>query len=407
MISKKQILFIVVFIFATLLFSVLIWRTLLQPLQKQPLPENRNAIINGGLPNTNVAVNRPKVDANLNRSAALPAIPTVARGGNTLETVLVDQRSSGLSFTRSGPQFYNEDDQRFYRVDINGNLITLSDQQFFEADEVAFSPDGTLAIINYPDEANILFNFSTGQQTTLPKEMNEFSFSPDGREIAYEFEDPDEPEKNWIGLANPDGTDIRFIEPLGEKGDDVEVDIAPHEEVIATFREGMSGDRQEVFFIGKKNENFPSLKTNGRNFEGSYSPDGAKMLYSVYTPESNYNPTLHIVNARGNSIGTGDSDLGLETWSNKCAFGSGSTVYCAAPINLDQGAGLYRDLANDNPDEIFKIDFETRTKQRIAVPVDERGSHTTTVDSLVVSQDESMLYYIDHLTGELRSIQLK
>lgn len=407
---QKQILTIAVFILATLLMAWVVWMLLLRPLNQSGPIQNSNgnlAVVNGTLPNINDGQGLTNRTPLGNTNQNLPTISEVATGGETLETEITDHSTANLHLGANGVQFYNEDDQRFYRIDANGQVIRLSDQQFFEATDVTFSPDGLQAIISYPDTYNILYRFSSGQQITLPKEMNEFSFSKDGSQIAFEFEVEGAPEQNFIGISNPDGTQIQAVEPLGEKEADVSIEFAPHQEVVATYREGVDGDRQEVFFIGKNNENFPSLKTSGRNFEGRYSPTGRQMLYSVYNAESNYQPELHLVNAQGNNIGTGNLNLGIKTWSDKCAFGSGTTIYCAVPTNLERGAGLYRELADDNPDEIVRIDTATGLHSRIAIPVDANRQNASVVDQLVVSPDESMLYYTDSKSKELKGIRLK
>lgn len=407
---QKQILLVVVFVIGTVLMAWVVWAVLLRPLNQPRVNENQNMNtpgVNGTLPNINDSTgltNRPPAS---NTNQTLPTISTVAAGGETLETQIVDHGTASLHGGASGVQFYDEQDQRFYRLDPNGNAVRLSDQQFFEATDVTFSPTGDQAIISYPDSYHILYNFNNGQQVTLPKEMNEFSFSNDGRQIAFEYEVEGAQEQNFIGISNPDGTNIQAVEPLGEKEVDVSIEYAPHQEVVATYREGVDADRQEVFFIGKNNENFPSLKTNGRNFEGRYTPNGRQMLYSVYNADSNYQPELHIVNAQGNQIGSGNFNLGIKTWSDKCAFGSGTTIYCGVPMNLERGAGLYRELADDNPDELIRIDTTTGQHQRIAIPVDAARKQSATIDQLVVSEDESMLYYTDARSRELKAIRLK
>jgi hypothetical protein len=59
--------------------------------------------------------------------------------------------------------------------------------------------------------------------------------------------------------------------------------------------------------------------------------------------------------------------LKINTWADKCAFQDNTTLYCAVPRNLPEGAGMLPELANGIYDDLYKIDLKTGLKT--AVPL--------------------------------------
>ena len=133
----------------------------------------------------------------------------------------------------------------------------------------------------------------------------------------------------------------------------------------------------------------------------AWSPNGDKLLYSVYNSRSNYNPSLWIVNSDPDLLATGRNKLEIQTWADKCAFASADTVYCAVPKTLDIGTGFRPDFANNTPDDFYKINVITGTKELIAQPL-----FPTTVDRLLVSEDNKYLYWLETNTGQLKKMNL-
>ena len=75
-----------------------------------------------------------------------------------------DVRSGGTT-----PRFYNQQDGKFYQLNGAGQASELSDEVFFNVDNVVWSPSNNESIIEYPDGSNIFYDFDTKQQVTLPK----------------------------------------------------------------------------------------------------------------------------------------------------------------------------------------------------------------------------------------------
>ena len=172
--------------------------------------------------------------------------------------------------------------------------------------------------------------------------------------------------------------------------------------MAALFRKGLDADRQEVYFIGTQGENFRSMIAPGRDFKGEWTPQGDRLLFSVYTPEADYKPTLWIVEAQGDRIGFNRKDLGVQTWVDKCTFDDGgTTAYCAVPRELPRGSGLVRELADKVPDDLYKIDLRTGFKTQVQGVV---GRFTA--DKVFLSDDGKALYYTDKNTGFAYKVKL-
>lgn len=333
-----------------------------------------------------------------------PEASSVARGGLTRAQTITTRpaAAASLDLAGNGARFYDKNSGKFYRIGFDGAERELSDKAFYNAKDITWSPTKDAAIIEYPDGANVYFDFASGVQSTLPKHWQEFSFSPDGSRIAG-LAIGEAPENRFLIVANPDGSGASAIEPLGENASKVQVSWSPNNQVIAFSRTGESlgFGREEVLFIGAQGENFRSAIVEGLGFSGKWSGDGARVLYSVYSPASGYRPELWVTDGAGDAIGGNRRRINLETWVDKCAFADANTAYCAVPASLPEGAAFAPEVADSVPDLIYKVDLATGARTLAAEP-DVRAS----LSNLVITRDGSALFFTDKQTGELFRLQL-
>ncbi|MDP3837170.1 MAG: hypothetical protein Q8Q67_03650 [bacterium] len=345
-------------------------------------------------------------------SSGTPSLPSdtprstdasdLAVGGVTKVQVAVNSPVLG-PFMSSGGQlnYYNQADGKFYRLGADGQPITLSDKTFHQVSDVTWSTDGAQAVIIYPDGSKISYNFNTGKQVTLPKHWEDFSFSPDGNRLTAKSIG-DDVENRYLIVANADGSKATSLSAIGNNADDVYPVWSPNNQAAAMYTRGVDFNRQEVFFVGLNNENFKSTIINGRDFRPLWSDSGDKLLYSVYSSDRDMMPSLWIVNAQGENIGQNRTELGLNTWSDKCTFATNSDIYCAVPESLREGAGLFPELADQTSDLLYKIDLATGVKKLIAIPQTDAN-----ISNIMVSDDQRILYYTDKFTDRIYSIQLR
>jgi Tol biopolymer transport system component len=401
---------VLVVVLVGVLIYFLLFRTIKTDTNNQNNTNNGNINSNGQLPdtNTNRVVNRnTNQSTSNNNGTTLPDIAQIAAGGATLVNDVTSTRVSSGKPTadRTGYVYYDRDAKKFYNVGLNGEKTELSNQAFYEVNNIVWSASGQTAILSYPDGSKVFFDFRTNQATTLPKEMKEVSFSGNGDKIAYEFVGTSDSER-WLAVSKPDGSEQQIIEPIGDKAASVEVNWSPDSQVVATYRESVGVNQEEIYFIGQNGENFKSMVVDGSGFTSKWSPDGKQLLYSVYNSASGYRPTLWLASGQRDSVGANAVNLQIATWPSKCAFGA-VTIYCAVPTTLPEGAGLAPEVASMTPDAFYQIDLATGQKSLLAVPASIGGQNQYSADVVYVSLDETQLYFHNTISGKLETIRLK
>jgi hypothetical protein len=419
-INYKKIFIVVGFIVVTLvLLFLIVWMFFLpdKPELGDPeyippgayLPETGEAgdliqLIEGGdLPGTGT---RPGVEE---PEVAAPQPDVVARGGDTYALPMTDNRVLGVNLSTDGQGvvFYDQDDSRFYRISADGKSKNLmSDEKFHQVEDVVWAADSTKAIITYPDDIKVFYDFSTKKKVTLPKELTEPEFAQGTDKIAFKFSSYDT-DSNFIGISNPDGTGAKYLEAVGDEGNKFDISISPDEEVIAFYGKPTSVGSSEVFLVGQQGENFQSLEIEGTHFRSIWSPQGTWLMYHVVMPEYGFRPVLWAVATNGSRFSSAKLNLGLRTWVEKCVFESESIIYCAVPRYLEEGAGLYEDEVDDFDDEIYKIDLVKNKKQRIASPITDTGIDEFRISNLQISDNGRFLFFWDANTQKVYNIQLR
>lgn len=334
------------------------------------------------------------------------AASEVAQGSYTRVSSLVDGVVREASLTSSGFNFLSGEDDKFYRLTLDGEQLPLSGQEFPFVENTVWANDSSKVILEYPDGANVVYDFTKNKQTTLPLGLEDPVFDSSSDNIAYKFIGASEDE-NWLVVSDTENSRAEAIEPIGGEGDKVQVSWSPNNQIVALFHEPIGLSREEVFFIGLKGENFKSLVVEGSNFQGKWSPGGDRILYHVISPENNYNPRLWVADASVASIGSNNFNLGLSTWVDKCVFAERLKVYCAVPIDLPQGAGLYPDLVNNSPDVFYEINLSSGISKLIALPILSEEIDSFQVKKLFISDDKSKLYFWDSWTDGLYYLRLR
>jgi len=410
----KRILGIIAFLAATVVLGYILYLVFLkQPTPVTPTP-NANEQFPGGLPTAGVNqvgvneagqllnINGQLVPASQVNVAPPSTVDTVARGGVTKITAVAPAQIQSLLASSDGRGVlgYNPTDGKFYRYQ-NGSTTALSDTAFPNVKSISWAPNGEKAVMKFPDNATILYDFKTKKQTTLPSHWQEFSFSTDSSALAFKSMALDR-ENRWLSVANNEGGQVQNIAPVGDNTANISIAWSPNKQVVGNYRESIDFDRSDLIFITTNGTELPSTIIEGRGFSGKYSPDGQYLFYSVYSSFTDMKPNLWIVTANGEQSGLVRVNLNLQTWSEKCAFADKQTVYCAVPQELPRGAGLVPAVADSTPDDFYKIDLRNGAKTLIAVP---DGNYTAT--DVTVGSDGRTLYFTDKQTGQPQQLKLR
>ncbi len=337
----------------------------------------------------------------------IPEIDEIAQGGKTWITPVSSDPVKGATISADGKNsiYYDINSGHFYQTDNLGNKQLLTDQVFYNIENINWSPNKDKAIIEYPDGFKVVYDFNKKEQYTLPKNWQDFFWNKAGTQIVFKSTSQ-YPENNWLAVANPDASQSKPIEHLGENADKVTISWSPNNQVIAFSATGDPRGtwEQEILLIGQNQENFRSLIIDGRGFEPKWNPKGDQIVYSVYSSETGYQPRLYLVKAQGDEIGNKKIDLGLATWAHKCVFSQQNDfLYCAVPQELPEGAGLVLELAEDSRDDFYKINSLTGEISFLA----EGAVGGYNVEDIYLSGEEDYLYFTDKNANKLRYIRLK
>lgn len=326
----------------------------------------------------------------------------IARGGVTrLDAVsqfpvdFVTTASNGSSVN-----FYDAETKRFYRIDQDGIISKIGQQVFAEVQDVTWAPNGSDSILEFPDGSNIRYSFDTNDQVTLPTHWEDFDFAPNSEQLAFKSNALD-PDQRWLAVSDANGSSTKLIEPLGKNGDILTVDWAPNNQVIGTYSRPDGLTSSELYFVGFNGENFPLSKIEGLKFEGKWFPDGKRLMYSAAHQRDEFKPRLWLVDGTGAGMGQNRQSLSLETWPHKCVFASEDTAYCGVPTSLPRGAGLIPSVADNIPDEFYKVDLRTGTTSKLATP-----EANINVAALSLSADGQTLFVHDRFSKTIKKLSL-
>lgn len=318
-------------------------------------------------------------------------VSKTAKGGITETDILYQNPVYNTTISQDGKDIisYDVKQGKFIRVDSEGKVNIMSNEVFHNVEKVTWATNKTQAVLEYPDGSNIVYNFRSAHQVTLPKHWQDFSFSPLSNQLIAKSLSSNI-EYNWLIITDPDGGNIKPVEHLGSNGDKVYVNWSPNNKIVGMYIKSKDIDRQNLYFIGQNQENFPLTLIEGYGFQGQWSQKGDNLLYSVYNRFSEFNPRLWTVTTDDNNLSQYRKNLNVATWADKCTFFDNTSIYCAVPESLPEGSGIYPELSDAIPDDIYKIDINTGEKILIAKPQDK-----DTISQIFVSKDEKYLFYIN------------
>lgn len=332
----------------------------------------------------------------------LPTSP-VAQGGRTSVITLTTSEVGEPTVTANGTiAYYDPADGRFYTIDKNGNVTALADAQFPEATAITFSPSATEAVVEFPDGSNVVYDFATSKQVTLPSHWEDFSFSSTGEQIASKSIARD-PSARALIVSSADGTSTSVVAALGANDSKVDVNWSPDGSVLGFSATGESSStfgQNEVYLIGPDGEASGLLLTNGTNFSAIWSPDSSHLLYSVADASQDYRATLWYADKDGDRKGDARKSIPLQTLAEKCTFSTNSVAYCAAPTTMPAGGGTSPSIITAN-DNLYRIDLPSGRVTLIAIP-----GVSTQMFNLSVTPNQDILYYTDS-SGLLNYMRLR
>lgn len=405
----QKILFAVVFILLSIGIGVglyiFFFKPLVSPTPTLPTPQTPT----GQLPQAGTGGTRPQQGSQgtgtLTPSAPSPFLPgTTTPQPPSDVTLLRDGVTQAVSRSTDGQgaRFYNPDDGRFYRLNPDGTITALGEKQFFNVSNVSWANTTDQAILKFPDQSAVFYDFESRRQTTLPSHWQDFTFAPDDSRIAAKSLGLD-PGSRFLVISKPDGNEAKALEQLGQNASKVQLSWSPSSQAVGFSQTGRPQGEggEEIYLIGQNHENFKSLIVPGRGFMPNWSPNGNIILYSVYHERDELRPSLWVSGGSGDSIGEGRRAIRLNTWASKCAWRNEDEVICGVPQSLEIGAGLAPDRFASVPDDVYQVNLKTGVSTKIST-----ADQTHPIRQPVISADKSKLIFTDAVTGRLYSYRL-
>ena len=413
----KKILTILIFIIIVVLIGYAIYSVFFKP-EQPPITGEPTPTFPSGLP-TQPPTGLPITPTEPSEPGALTpsgiVIPTQQTPTIT-EPVISDRISGGLvisnniysqtasfpstSGTSNGLNFYDKETGLFNRITPDGQIKILSSRSFPDVENVSWSPVSDKAVLEFPDGSNIIYDFVNDKSFNLPEQYEDFSFSPQGDQIAAKDLKLN-PEDRWLVAVDSEGKNKTLIEHLGKNEKRVQVKWSPNNRIVGTSAESIDGNRAEVIFLTKDGSQLTKAIVQGRDLRYQYAPSGNKIVYSVYNSNSNYLPTLWLTSTNPSAIDQGRIDTGLNTWADKCTFANERTLYCAVPKEIVPRSGILTSL-NDSVDNIYRIDTSSGEVSLAAEPIT-----PTVIQSMSMSKDGNTIFYIDGENGNIKTISTK
>lgn len=357
----------------------------------------------GGLPtigpaNENTGQVQPTETTTVNEEAQKPVLVV---GQQIKAELAVDNLTSNISVGNDGVRYYEPDTGTFYKRLSNGNVVSMSDRQFNNIEKVTWAKTDK-AVIEFPDGANVVYDFVKQKQYTLPSQLKEFAFNNSSDRLMAKVTGPLF-EDNWLVAINSDGSNFAYIESMGKNSDKVQPLWSPNGMVGAIFADGNGADSNTIVPIGLHGENYPSFNTLGRGFKGVWSEDGKKMLYTTYSSQVDFRTVLWLAEFNDDLTVKRQINLGVNTFLNKCTL-SGNKAYCAVPQNMPEASGWFPELTNNISDDLYVIDLDNNTVKRMATPIINGVSFT--IDSIQVDKITNQLIVSEAGTGKIYTINL-
>ncbi len=402
----KFILRVAGFIVACILIALALYLVFFKKAVEIATTIRETAVTTGGLQGAGGAVpGKPIADEVTVPTGVTTLTPSaVAKGGITFTTLLTNTAIKSPTVTKDGTiAYYDPNDGRFYTITADGKVVALSQQTFPKADEVTFSTGAKVAVIEFPDGSNVVYNFDTAKQVTLPNHWQDFSFSNTGNQIAAKSIGTD-PSNRALVITSTDGSSTTVVAALGDNDHKVTVNWSPDNAVVGFSNTGQDTSgvfgRQQIYLLTPSGGAAGALFVDGSSFKAIWATDGKHLLYSVADPNNGWKATLWYADSRGDRNGDRRKKISVQTTVDKCTFTTATVAYCAVPREMPNGGGSDASLITAY-DDVYKIDMTANSVRLVAVPAAD-----TKIFSPKVSDDGSSFYYTDGV-GRLNVIKLK
>jgi len=261
--------------------------------------------------------------------------------------------------------------------------------------EALWSPLRDRAALFYLDQETLkgFLHIGTSSVATLPQNIKSFSWSPDGKSLAY--------------LIAQDSRSILVVADLGGRGQRTIADIPLFDASLSWITQDKlalhtapSGFAEGFVFLFSRASGILQMASGPAfGLDGVWSPDGSHVFVSS-TSRGGKNLTSAVLDQGG----TVKFRLPVATFAEKCVWASSKELFCAVPRIIPPNIAL--------PDEYLRGEFRSSDT---VVRVDAGEQKTEGVfsqrnfdmENLLVTKKGGFLFFVNRADGTLWSLKLK
>jgi len=393
---KKLIIYISAGIIILGVIGFILYRFLFpaQPAKEAVVPGR----ISGGMPSASGGITTPQTPEEQIR-------PETLKPGEEI-TVMDEQKLTRITdFPVIAPSLNKDEDKvLFYKKD-GGDLWSsdftgltqekISNITIVGMIEAIWSPVRDRAAIFYLDNESKkgFLHIGTSSVTILPQDIKSFSWSPDGKNIAYLTQKNDRLNLN-IADSSAKNPKTIFTSPiLDSQINWVTADKIAFQTAPSGFAEGF------LFAFSRSAGTFNKIKGPLFGLDSLWSSDGSRILVN-FTNTVGRNFSAGIINSAGKE----EFLFNSPTLAQKCVWADAKNMYCAVPKTV-------------NPNTIWPDEYlrgEVNTSDRLVlIDLDQKAGQTIfnegefDISNLTLTKNKSHLFFVNRADGSLWVLKLK
>ncbi len=281
------------------------------------------------------------------------------------------------SSNKGGVLYYEKNTGKIFEVNTDDKTEqVVSDKTFSDLNSVIWSPNRkeTLNFLNPPSGSSLkYYSLSTSSSVDLGSNIQSAAFSPDGNLVAYYYFD-ESTQDGKIMMTQPNGLYQKKI--LNTRLKDVSI-TWPSKDNMA-IRTGA-----DVFLL-TEGGSLTKLIEGGLGFEEKWSPSGKKLLFSVFSGDTQNPSTLLWLKDVESKEEIPSELIGS---ANQCVWSIDDIhIFCSIPDS-------------SSADVIYKINTNDWSSKMVAEPM-------MSVKELLLSNLEDNLIFISATDEKLYSIKI-
>lgn len=288
--------------------------------------------------------------------------------------------------------FYKKDGGALFSADFSGQIQEkISNLTIVGLLETIWSPKKDRGAVVYldNDELKSFIHIGTSSWAVLPKDIKSLAWSPDGKTLAYL-------------VADPTGTNLIVTDQTGKNPKTIFSTPLPASTINWPIKDKISFltppsglTEGGLFVFSRADETFKKVLGLHFGLTTTWSPDGTKIA-AASTDRKGKNPTLSIFDASGQELFASN----LQTIPEKCVWAGNKILYCAVPKLLTPNwvwPDDYLSGSANTQDRLVRLDLDTKS----SVVLSDFSDDPLDISSLVITQKQNWLFFVDRNTGAL------